>query len=245
MLNATRRRLNTWVLGTAAIVVSIGATSSSFADPYVNSCGEWTIIETGFSEEIRAFAVYLNGVEEFVITREYSDVETAVHVTVDGLFASCYFHESENVDHCDAFASLLKDPLICDGTMSIVDLMDEMFPPPPVPPTPPPHNIAVAPQPAAQEGDDLTTECVAYYHFGNAQWMCDCEEDNSYENCFDCCEQVNPEPYPGSTLPFRKVRNCNANCRRDGCTCDCAGGWFCQVGRSWCELLCVRKIILS
>lgn len=246
MLNATRRRVNTWVSGivlsgtaaiVVAIVVSFGTTSSSFADPYVNSCGEWTIIETVFSEEIREFAVYLDGVEEFVMTREFSDVETAVHVEVGGFFASCYFHESENVDHCDAFASLLQDPLICDGTMSIADLLDEMFPPAPaVPP------VLQATAQGNQSGP--TTPCTSYFDFNKWIWVCECEDDD-YDDCFECCETLNPEPHPGSTLPWRRVRNCMANCDRDACTCECDGGWFCGAQSSWCGLVCLRKIILS
>lgn len=223
----------------------VAATAShSVADPYVNSCGEWTIDAVGISDEIREYTVYLNGIEEFTLTTELSDVETAVYLEVAGLSASCFFHDTESVAHCDEFTNLLHDPLICGGSMSIADLLQEIFRPPPPSEIEIAEAVAAAAQEIGGDGDGDLTTCEAYFHFGNAIWICECE-DNSYENCFDCCTIVNPEPFPGSDLPFRRVRNCMADCQQDSCTCECDGGWFCQTQRSWCELLCIRKVFPS
>lgn len=198
---------------------------------FIDRCGEWKLFVVTHADTVDN-VVTLNGDVSFVITVDLQAGPDGGTISLDlgNASASCLLAmNQQDQQDCSVFEELLTGPYLCNGTLSIADLItawqDSLEPPQPV---------SLTDQ--AKVVDVPNCECFVSGSWGVCSCMC---EDNTVEECYACCRDNNPDPYPGGSGPWEKFRNCINDCHVDSCACNCYEGWLCREREGLCTLWCI------
>lgn len=201
--------------------LAMAVNADSVTPTHTNARGDWKGVRVKVSDRYRFHWVRLNGQHAFTLVTDETEETIRFRLCVGGEHAACDLNllESDPPDlNCSAFKALVNEPLLGNEPVSVIQVVEELLANGDTPPPP-------------------TEICPPTWDILGMRYTCSCQNP-TYANCFACCQGVYPQPYPGSTLPFRKVKNCWTDCQRDRCVCECDGGSFCELQWSLCELGC-------